>query len=74
MKKRVNVFIFVCYILGLMAISFSLLFRSQLSDFALGFCEGISIVFIIVGIFYMGWCIRKKENPFKIEDDKEKEN
>lgn len=70
MKKRLSIFIFVCYILGLMAVLFSSIFRSQLSDFALGFCEGVSIVFIIVGIFYMGWCIAKKKNPFKIEDDK----
>lgn len=70
MKKRLSIFIFVCYILGLMAVLFSSIFRSHLSDFALGFCEGVSIVFIIFGIFYMGWCIAKKKNPFKIEDDK----
>ena len=71
MKKRLKLFMLICYALGLLTLLVSIIFRHQLSDFAVGFCEGVSIVFIIVGIFYMGWCIGKKKNPFKINDDKE---
>lgn len=69
-KKRLKLFMLICFALGLLTLLFRILFRHQLSDFAVGFCEGVSIVFIIVGIFYMGWCIAKKKNPFRINDDK----
>lgn len=71
MEKRLKLFMLICYKLGLLTLTFSIIFRHQLSDFVVGFCEGISIVFIIIGIFYMGCCIGKKKNPFKINDYKE---
>ena len=73
-RKRLKLFMLICCALGLLTLSLSSIFRHQLSDFAVGFCEGVSIVFIIVGIFYMGWCIGKKKNPFDLNNDKEKED
>ena len=73
-RKRLKLFMLISFALGLLTLTFSSIFRHQLSDFAVGFCEGVSIVFIIVGIFYMGWCIGKRKNPFKINDDNEKED
>jgi hypothetical protein len=53
--------------LGLLIFSLSSIFRNQLTDFSLGFCEGISIVFILIGFTYKCWCIAKRKNPYKID-------
>lgn len=65
-KKILAYEIMVCYAVGLMTFSLCNIFRDSLSDFARGFCEGISITFILIGFIYMCWCIVKKKNPYKI--------
>lgn len=61
--KRV---ILVAYLIGLFVFSLSSIFRHQLTDFELGFCEGVSIVCILTGFIYFCWCFAKKKNPFVI--------
>jgi len=65
-KKIFSYVILVCYSIGLLTFSLSSIFRDSLSDFAKGFCEGLSIVFILAGFIYMCWCVVKKKNPYKI--------
>lgn len=44
------------------------IFKNELTDFTLGFCEGISCVFIIIWSIYLVYCIikRKTHTIFKI--------
>lgn len=59
--KRV---VLVTYLVGLTVFSVSGIFRDRLTDFELGFCEGISITGILMGCAYFGWCFAKRKNPF----------
>ena len=34
----------------------------SMTDFIRGFLEGISLVFIVVGLIYVAWCYVKKKN------------
>lgn len=55
MKKNLRLIITVLFAIGLLTFSLSSIFRDSLSDFALGFFEGISVVFIVVGFIYNVW-------------------
>lgn len=67
MRKKIFAYeILACYAVGLLTFSLSSIFRDKLSDFTRGFCEGISLVFILVGFIFMCWCAIKKKNPYKI--------
>jgi hypothetical protein len=68
MNKKFKFMTLLLYLLGFMIFSLSNIFRTRLTDFELGFCEGISIVFIVAGFIYMCWCIFKKKNPYKVEN------
>lgn len=59
--KRV---VLVAYFVGLTVFWVSSVFRARLTDFELGFCEGISITGILMGCAYFGWCFAKRKNPF----------
>lgn len=61
--KRV---IMIGYLVGLLVFTVSSIFKARLTDFELGFCEGISIVCILTGFVYFCWCFAKKKNPFVI--------
>jgi hypothetical protein len=65
-NKKFQIMVLLFYSLGLMIFSISSIFRDSLTNFELGFCEGISMVFIVTGVIFMGLCIFKKENPYKI--------
>lgn len=53
---------------GLLVFVLCSIFRNSLSDFATGFCEGIAIVGIFAGLFYMIWCLKSKKSPYKFDD------
>ncbi|WMJ24151.1 hypothetical protein RBG61_05660 [Paludicola sp. MB14-C6] len=36
-----------------------------ISDFTLGFFEGLSFSFMAIGFVMAVWCLAKKENPFR---------
>ncbi|MDF2819857.1 MAG: hypothetical protein K0R15_298 [Clostridiales bacterium] len=67
MNKKLRILVLICYAVGQLTLSLSSMFRDNLSDFAMGFCEGVSVVFIFIGLIYFGWCIYNKKNPFGIE-------
>lgn len=56
----------VLYMTGLLIFSVSSMLRHKLSDFQLGFCEGISIVLILVGFVLVCSSLLRKENPFRL--------
>ena len=67
MNKNLRFAIILSYWLGLLIYTLSSIFRDYLTDFTLGFCEGISVSLMVIGVIYFGWCLAKKKNPFKIE-------
>lgn len=56
----------VVYFIGLAVFAVSSIFRDRLTDFELGFCEGVSITAVLMGCAYFGWCFAKRKNPFII--------
>lgn len=56
----------VLYMTGLLIFTVSSMLRHELSDFQLGFCEGISIVLILVGFVLFCSFLLRKENPFRL--------
>jgi len=66
MSKRLKILILSFYATGLLLFSVSSMLRHNLTDFWLGFCEGISLVFILLGSAYMIWSLINKKNPYKI--------
>lgn len=66
MNKRLQYIMFACFWLGLLILSLSSIFRHSLTDFTLGFCEGVSFSLIVIGFIYLFWCFIKKKNPYKI--------
>jgi hypothetical protein len=67
MKKRFQNIMLSILGLGQLIFVLSSIFRNSLTDFALGFCEGISIVGMTTGFIYFCWCFAKKKNPYRIE-------
>lgn len=66
MRRRLQYMMLLSFGLGSLIFSLSSIFRYSLTDFALGFWEGISSVFMVTWIIYFSWCLAKKKNPFKI--------
>ena len=67
MTKRLKLLFMIIYSLGFVLLTGAGILRNELSDFALGFLEGLAVVFIIAGFCYIVWCFFHKENPFKVE-------
>jgi len=68
MTKRLRILILSFYATGLLLFSVSSMLRHNLTDFWLGFWEGMSLVFILLGCAYMGWSFINRKNPFKIDE------
>ena len=68
MKKRTKIIgsvsITSFYILNLLR----LLLSNVVSDFCMGFIEGMMITAMVTGFVYITACIIKHENPFKIDN------
>ena len=64
MKKAYKIMIVVFYHIGMIIWFARLVMPPVLPDYASGFLTGVSIVFILIGVAYMGWCLGKKKNPY----------
>jgi hypothetical protein len=64
MKKSLRIVFVAFNMLGWLIYLFCSLFRSSLSDFWQGFCDGSSIVLLVIGSAYFIRCAIKKENPY----------
>jgi len=55
-----------CLPVGLLILSISHICAQYLSmtDFVRGFFEGMSAVFMVIGLMYFVWYFAKKENPY----------
>lgn len=60
MNKNLQLIMLTTFGLGLLIFTLSNLFKGYLPEFILGFCEGMSIVFIISGCLYLCCCFVKK--------------
>ena len=67
MKKRLRIVLLLFFYLGLIIWFAQLVMPPVLSDFASGFLTGMSIVFTLIGVAYMGWCLGKRENPYNFD-------
>lgn len=65
-KKFLKKYIMFLYLVGIVVFTLSNIFRHELSDFQVGFCEGVSIVLILAGFVTIGLSLVKKENPFRL--------
>ena len=65
MKNGLRLILFSTFGIGNIFLIISRIFSEKLTDFELGFLEGISIVLLLVGVTYLSWCLIKKENPLK---------
>ena len=66
MNKRLQYMTLIISGLGYLIFSLSSIFRHSLTEFTLGFFEGVSLVFIATWAIYMCYCIVKKKSPYKI--------
>lgn len=55
-------FAVIYLIIGAGVFAVSSIFRRELSDFALGFCEGVSVVLILGSVIYLIRYFIKKKN------------
>jgi len=66
MNKKIHYMMLPISVLGFLIFCLSSIFRHSLTDFIFGFCEGISVVFMVTWCIYMCFCFAKKQNPYKI--------
>lgn len=66
MKERFRKFMFMISALGIFILAFTRLFGANMNQFTLGFCEGISVLFIVVWGIYMLYSVFKGENPYNL--------
>jgi len=59
MRKTVHHLMIYMLAFGLVLLVISRFFSDRLSDFTLGFLEGVSVVFIICSFLYLCWYIFK---------------
>jgi len=69
MSKKLKILILSFYASGLLLLSVSSLLKHNLTDFWLGFCEGISLVFIILGSAYVIWILINKIFLYKTDEE-----
>ena len=68
MKKKGTVFFMPLFWIGLLLQNIGLIFRNELPDFAYGFLQGLSFVFVVAGFLFMCWCLRKRINPITLKE------
>lgn len=66
MNKKFQFIMLIISALGFLTLSLSHIFRNHITDFTLGFCEGLSCVCIISWGLYMSYCFIRKKNPYKL--------
>lgn len=67
MNKKFQISMMIFSSLGYIVLALSRLLRNVLTDFSLGFCEGFSVVLIVIWFFYMCYCFLKKKNPYRLD-------
>jgi len=65
MKNTGRILLFSSFGLGNIILLFTRFYGDRLSDFMLGFYEGVSIAFIISGASYLMYCAVKGVHPLK---------
>ena len=68
MKKKNKKMFIMLFFIGLAIWFLKLIVPIELPGALSGFLSAISIVFILIGIVYMGWCYSKKINPYDFKD------
>ncbi len=53
--------------LGLIVSSVTRIFFENLSDYWSGYWAGFSVVLMLLGIAYIGWCWGKGRNPYRFD-------
>ena len=62
MKKPFKFMCVLFFYTGLFISFAKLVMPFALPDFMSGFLDGMSTIFLLIGIPYMVWCLRKKNN------------
>lgn len=63
MKSRLSYYLSVTYlVIGTVVLLCSSLFKNDLSDFALGFCEGVSIMLILGSVVSLICHLKKQKS------------
>lgn len=65
MKRRVKFVFWIFGILGYTILILNGVFKSSMTKFEHGFCEGSSCVLIIAYTIFLICCLIKRENPYK---------
>ena len=68
MRKSLKIAFAFFFYIGLIIWFAKLVTPPVLPDFASGLLDGLSTIFILIGIAYMGWCLGKKKNPFNFNE------
>lgn len=67
MNRKLQLLFISCNVAGYLVLAATRIFRNFFSDFFLGFCEGFSIVCILIGCAYLIWCMVKRKNPYLVQ-------
>ena len=65
MNNRLRIGLLSCLFTGVFILIISIIFKDKVSDFLIGFCEGVSFSLLVLGGIFLLWCAIKKRNPFK---------
>lgn len=66
MSNRLHNVLTIVNAIGFVLLTISSFIRNDISDFSLGFIEGLAVTFIVVGFINIVVCMVKRRNPFKI--------
>lgn len=58
--------LFISYGIGNLLLVLTRIFDDNFTDFKMGFLEGLSIVFLVIGILHLVKCAVKKQRPFSL--------
>jgi hypothetical protein len=67
-RKKINILMMGFFGLGQLTRALTNFLGENLSDFAQGFLDGISIVFVISGFIYICKCLIQRKNPFRFNE------
>lgn len=66
MNKRFKIVMLACYLVSMLMLVGRNMFADSLSDFTKGLLDGMMGVFALTLIVYFGYCLGKRQNPFRI--------
>ena len=68
MKKSLKITFALLFIIGLVIWCIKIVAPTSIPDSMSVFLSGLSIVFILIGLVYMGFCAKKKIKPFDFKE------